>query len=138
MSSARRSMFSSPSPPTRRCRGAARAASWSWPSTPLASPGMDAVQQNCARLFASMTFSNSFNAMCRTVDLNRRMKELERIFREELVAVSKMAPKKEVEKGEPLGEPVELKPKTAESFETLDVTVGDEAAGDEMSQEEWG
>ena len=31
------------------------------------------------------------------------MRELERIFREELVAVTKMAPKEEVEKGEPLG-----------------------------------
>ena len=76
--------------------------------------------------------------MCRTVDLNRRMRELERIFREELVAVSKMAPKREVEKGEPLGEPLDIKPKTAESVETLDVTVNDEAAGDEMSREDWG
>ena len=66
------------------------------------------------------------------------MRELERIFREELVAVTKMAPKKEVEKGEPLGEPLEIKPKAVESVETLEVTVNDEAAGEEMSREEWG
>ena len=66
------------------------------------------------------------------------MRELERIFREELVAVTKMAPKEELERGEPLGEPLEIKPNVAESVETLDVTVNDEAAGEEMSREEWG
>ena len=60
------------------------------------------------------------------------MRELEKIFREEIVVVSKMAPKKEEEE-----EPAKTKPKTFETVETLDVAVDDEAC-DDMSREEWG
>ena len=57
------------------------------------------------------------------------MGELERIFREEIVAVSKMAPKKE-------GELADAKAKASETVETLDVAVDDDA--DDNSREEWG
>ena len=57
------------------------------------------------------------------------MGELERIFREEIVAVSKMAPKKEEELAD-------AKPKASETVETLDVAVDDDA--DDNSREEWG
>ena len=64
------------------------------------------------------------------------MRELERMFREEIVVVAKMAPKKEEEEEE---DPAETKPKASETVETLDVAVDDEEAGDDdMSKEEWG
>ena len=58
------------------------------------------------------------------------MRELERMFREEVLVVSKMVPKKEAE------EFAENKTKPSDTVETLDVAVDDEVG--DMSREDWG
>ena len=58
------------------------------------------------------------------------MRELERMFREEVLVVSKMVPKKEAE------ELAENKTKPSDTVETLDVAVDDEVG--DLSREDWG